>query len=355
MDIQRHINDEAVLARPPSAAYRIQKLVRRNKLSFAAAAAVACALVLGLVVSAWQAVRATNAEQAEKAQAEQARADGDRAVLAERKTREQLQAALLEQARATVRSGELGQRVRTLDAVRRAAAMSNTVELRREAFAALALPDLRFELELPLAADVTLAVLDPKFERLAVGSGNAVEIRSVPDQRLLATFPASASERATFGKWSPDGRFLAIRRGRAHPATRKPTHVEVWDVASGRQVLSLPRTRGARSHFIPACLGFLVVTWAIPFPCGIWRLAETSRATAHFAVTGMHPSPEPSCIRSLACLGTSRPSRSVHRITRSPGRSNASPMRPIRRVKRGFGPAFITEIRATLAKPSAGA
>ena len=36
-DIQRHLNNEAVLARPPSAAYRFQKLVRRNKLAFAAA------------------------------------------------------------------------------------------------------------------------------------------------------------------------------------------------------------------------------------------------------------------------------------------------------------------------------
>src|SRR3977135_2958044 len=69
-DIQRHLHDETVLARPPSAAYRFQKLVRRNKLAFVAVGAVACALVLGLVGSAWQAVRATNAEQAQKAQAE---------------------------------------------------------------------------------------------------------------------------------------------------------------------------------------------------------------------------------------------------------------------------------------------
>src|SRR5437870_233884 len=47
-DIQRHLNDEAVLARPPSAAYRFQKLVRRNKLAFTAATAVAAALVIGL-------------------------------------------------------------------------------------------------------------------------------------------------------------------------------------------------------------------------------------------------------------------------------------------------------------------
>jgi serine/threonine protein kinase len=41
LDLQRHINNEPVLARPPSNAYRFQKMVRRNKLAFAAAALIA--------------------------------------------------------------------------------------------------------------------------------------------------------------------------------------------------------------------------------------------------------------------------------------------------------------------------
>ena len=50
-DLRRHLNDEPVVACPPSAAYRFQKLVRRNKLTFAAASAVVVALVLGLGLS----------------------------------------------------------------------------------------------------------------------------------------------------------------------------------------------------------------------------------------------------------------------------------------------------------------
>src|SRR5258707_3249355 len=61
-DLQRHLNNEAVLARPPSTAYRFQKLVRRNKLAFAAVTSVAAVLVIGIVVSTWQAIRATRAE-----------------------------------------------------------------------------------------------------------------------------------------------------------------------------------------------------------------------------------------------------------------------------------------------------
>ena len=87
-DIQRHLNNEAVLARPPSAAYRFQKMVRRNKLAFAAATAVATALVIGLGAATVMFFRerlARNGEQHQRleaqaaqkvAETEQRRADG---------------------------------------------------------------------------------------------------------------------------------------------------------------------------------------------------------------------------------------------------------------------------------------
>jgi len=62
IDVQRHLDNEPVAARPPSAAYRLQKFLRRNKVMVGAAAAVATALVLGLLVSLWQAVMATQAK-----------------------------------------------------------------------------------------------------------------------------------------------------------------------------------------------------------------------------------------------------------------------------------------------------
>jgi len=80
-DIERHLQNQPVLARPPSKLYRFQKLVRRNKVTAAAVAVIAAVLVLGVVTSAWQAWRATRAEReqtrlreaAEKAQANEAR------------------------------------------------------------------------------------------------------------------------------------------------------------------------------------------------------------------------------------------------------------------------------------------
>jgi serine/threonine protein kinase len=72
MDLQHYGSDEPIVARPPSKLYRFRKMARRNKLAFAAASAVALALVLGAVVSNWQAVRAGRAEAAARRQRDEA-------------------------------------------------------------------------------------------------------------------------------------------------------------------------------------------------------------------------------------------------------------------------------------------
>ncbi|HOW66476.1 MAG TPA: protein kinase [Candidatus Paceibacterota bacterium] len=69
VDLQRYLNQEPVLARPQSRAYRLGKAFRRHRAAFAAAAAILLAVVAGTTVSVWQAWRATHAEHA----AEQAR------------------------------------------------------------------------------------------------------------------------------------------------------------------------------------------------------------------------------------------------------------------------------------------
>jgi serine/threonine protein kinase/Leucine-rich repeat (LRR) protein len=63
LDLQRHLKNEVVIARPPTTAYLLSKLIRRNKVAFAAGAAIAASLVIGIAMSVWQAVRATSAEK----------------------------------------------------------------------------------------------------------------------------------------------------------------------------------------------------------------------------------------------------------------------------------------------------
>jgi serine/threonine protein kinase len=62
-DINRHLQNEPIAARPPSRSYQFQKLVRRNKLAFVAAGAVVAALVLGLGISTWMFFKEKQARQ----------------------------------------------------------------------------------------------------------------------------------------------------------------------------------------------------------------------------------------------------------------------------------------------------
>src|SRR6266446_4833725 len=87
-DLQRHLDQEPVNACPPSNLYRFQKLVRRNKLAFAAAAAVAASLLIGLGISTWMFFeeRAAKQEQARlrlQAQAKEQKAQTEAAKSAQ--------------------------------------------------------------------------------------------------------------------------------------------------------------------------------------------------------------------------------------------------------------------------------
>src|SRR5262249_35584466 len=67
-DLRRHLENEPIVARPPTTAYRLQKAVRRNKVAYASGGTVALALVLGTIVATWQAAVATRARKDEARQ-----------------------------------------------------------------------------------------------------------------------------------------------------------------------------------------------------------------------------------------------------------------------------------------------
>jgi hypothetical protein len=75
MEFRRHLNNEPVIARPPSSGYRLRKFVSRNKLVFGSAAAGTVALCLGVIVSTWQAVEATRSRREAQANAKKAAAE----------------------------------------------------------------------------------------------------------------------------------------------------------------------------------------------------------------------------------------------------------------------------------------
>jgi len=92
-DIQRYLDDEPILARPPSAAYQLQKFARRNKALAGGLAIAMVALIIGFVTSTYLYFQAETARKGEAAQRtvaedQRRRADEqrDRAVQAEAET-----------------------------------------------------------------------------------------------------------------------------------------------------------------------------------------------------------------------------------------------------------------------------
>ena len=136
MDIHRHLTDEPIVARPPSAAYRFQKAWRRNRLVFIAATAVTLALVMGIGVSTWQTLAARKAQRGEEiqrreaqqkqteAEAERQRAETERqraddqaqqATESQRQSRRLLYAADMNLAQQSLKQNDLGRAGRLLD------------------------------------------------------------------------------------------------------------------------------------------------------------------------------------------------------------------------------------------------
>jgi tetratricopeptide (TPR) repeat protein len=127
-DIQRHLNDEPITARPPSASYQLRKFARRHRALVAGLAAVFVVLAGGIVASTSQAIRANRAGQA-------ALAERDRAVQAEARTRvERDRAAASDQAATRERDLAVSaQQMATRERNRAVAAEAQAVQERNRA------------------------------------------------------------------------------------------------------------------------------------------------------------------------------------------------------------------------------
>lgn len=157
-DVQRYLHDEPVEACPPSAMYRFRKFARRNKAALTTAATVAFALLLGISISVWQAVlatqaavRATEAEEWAEKGWDAEKTERQRAVAAERQAKERLFEAKVSQAEASQWSGRPGQRFASLAALAEAAQLipaldlgpPAVLDLRNRAIVSLTRADLR--------------------------------------------------------------------------------------------------------------------------------------------------------------------------------------------------------------------
>jgi WD40 repeat protein/serine/threonine protein kinase len=130
-DIKRHLNNEAVVARPPSTAYKFQKAFRRNKIVFAAGTAIAIALLFGIIASTWQSMRATRAKHEALAAKEQAVAAQASESVQRQKAEANAQQALAAQAEET----KLRQQAEAAEHAARQRAYASDMNVAAQAFA----------------------------------------------------------------------------------------------------------------------------------------------------------------------------------------------------------------------------
>ena len=72
LDLERHLSNEPVIARPPSPAYKLRKAWRRNRVAFTGGAAIAIALISGVIIASFGLHRAETQFQVAKTAKEEA-------------------------------------------------------------------------------------------------------------------------------------------------------------------------------------------------------------------------------------------------------------------------------------------
>jgi serine/threonine protein kinase/WD40 repeat protein len=212
-DVERYLKDEPVLACPPSLSYRLRKLVRRHRGSALAASLVILMLVGGIIGTTRGMIRATDAEAAAMTEANQKKTalKDKEAALAD--AQEKLFQALVQQARAERSSDRVGQRFEALAAIRRAARMRVTSELRTEAIAALVQPDVEIvhewrawpEGSLNLAFDASYH----RYVRMDRQGGIVVCQLRDGQEAVVTRLPTQAKPPFGGVAMSPDGRCVA--------------------------------------------------------------------------------------------------------------------------------------------------
>lgn len=213
-DLRRFISGESVSARPLPMLQKMTRWSRRHP----AMATMAAALVIVLAASATMIVRKNR---------ELSRALDTAGA--------SLQQSLIAQSRLVRQDSHLGQRTRALELVRKAAAMGVTPELRNEAAAVLAEPDMVLAGELfrfkPTGYGGAAAAVTPDFRlQLSRAEDGSVALREIGSGKAVWSYGESAGLLASAFQLSDDGKFAAL--------SDLNHRVEVWDTATNRRLLA---------------------------------------------------------------------------------------------------------------------
>jgi eukaryotic-like serine/threonine-protein kinase len=288
MDIQRYLTDQPVVACPPSSAYRFRKFARRNKGAFFASAAVLATLLIGMIGTTWQAIRAQGqrdravaAERLalirfENAEDERLRAEASKqeAELQRNAAKEQLSKQYVARGAAIIRDGDpLGSLPWFIEAHR----LDLGKELRTQIHRA------RLATTLAYCPKPTCVLMHDRAVRHAAFNSDGTRVLTVTDSAATVWDVRSGQilgrpitgQNMRCAQFSPNGRYVVTAIG---------DEVRVWDSKTGMPVspsMNQPRT----------------VTYATFSPDNKWIVATTdgqggnSTAQIRDALTGEPISP----------------------------------------------------------------
>jgi eukaryotic-like serine/threonine-protein kinase len=237
-ELGRFLLGEPIQARPVSALERSWRWVTRNRV-----VSTLGALVIVLVAAFLAHTMKSSSH---------IRREAERAILAEQQARSQLWESYLLQARAERRSGEAGQRYAALAAISNAAAIRPSLELRNEAIAALALPDVRVTRAWQHPAGNVALAYSASLERFAVQRPDGqISVCLASNGQEFARLPAVGRVPCWIADFTSDESRLAVNCYE----DSKPVYY-VWDIAARKPVLGpIP---GVSCAFLPDGSQFVV-------------------------------------------------------------------------------------------------